>query len=73
MAITIMILKFSATKQPMILTVLYIEMDFFNAHLGYSFNFTIVYLCHVIGGIPPPSGVIVGKNWSTRRKTTVRR
>ena len=29
---------------------------FFNCHLGYSFNFTVVYLCHVMGGIPPPSG-----------------
>ena len=24
-----------------------------------------------MGGIPPPSGGIVGKNWSTQRKTTV--
>ena len=34
---------------------------FFNTHLCYSFNFTVVYLCHVMGGIPPPSGGIVGK------------
>ena len=31
-----------------------------------------IYLCHVMGGIPPPSRGIVGKNRSTRRKTTVR-
>ena len=45
---------------------------FFYIHLGYSFNFTDVYLCHIMWGIPPPSGGIVGKNRSTRRKTTVR-
>ena len=28
----------------------------FFIHLGYSFNFTVVYLCHVMGGIPPPRG-----------------
>ena len=45
---------------------------FFYIHLGYSFNFTVVYLCHIMGGIPPPGGGIVGKNQSTRSKTTVR-
>ena len=39
---------------------------FFNTHLGYSFNFTVVYFCLIKEGIPPPSGGIVGKNWSTR-------
>ena len=42
---------------------------FFYIHLGYSFSFTVVYLCQIIGGIPSPSGGIVGKN---RSKTTVR-
>ena len=40
---------------------------FFNTHLGYSFNFTVFYLCQIMGGIPPPSGGIVGKNRSTRK------
>ena len=48
------------------------KIMFFNTYLGYSFNFIVVYLYHVMGGIPPPSGGIVGKNRSTRRKTTVR-
>ena len=45
---------------------------FFNSHLGYSVNFTVA--CHrqVVGGIPPPSGDIVGENRSTRSKTTIR-
>ena len=34
---------------------------FFLIHLGYHFNFTVVYLCQIIGGISPPSGGIVGK------------
>ena len=46
--------------------------SFLYTHLSYAFNFTVVYLCHVMVGIPPPSEVIVGKNRSTRRKTTVR-
>ena len=47
---------------------------FFNTHLGYSFNFTFVYLCQImfLPTIPLPSGGIVGENRSTRRKTTVR-
>ena len=45
---------------------------FFNTHLSYSLNFTAVCLCHVMGGIPPPSRGIVGKNLSTQSKTTVR-
>ena len=45
---------------------------FFFIHLGHSFNFTVVYLCQIMGGILPPSGGIVGKNQSTRSKTTVR-
>ena len=32
---------------------------FFFTHLGYFFNFTVVYLCQIKGGISPPSG---GKN-----------
>ena len=35
--------------------------NFFYTHLGYSFNFTVVYLCQIKEGIPPPSGGIVGK------------
>ena len=35
---------------------------FFNTHLGYSFYFTVVCLCHITRGIPPPNGGIVGKN-----------
>ena len=46
---------------------------FLNTHLGYSLNFTVVYHCHVMGGIPPPCRGIVGKNRSTRSKTIVRR
>ena len=46
---------------------------FIYIHLGYSLNFTVVYLCLITGGIPPPGGGIVGKNRSTRSKTTVRR
>ena len=45
---------------------------FFYTHLGYSLNFTVVYHCQVMGGIPQPSGGIVGKNRSTLSKTTVR-
>ena len=30
------------------------------------FNFTVVYIFQIKGGIPPPSGGIVGKNQSTR-------
>ena len=44
---------------------------FFNTHLGYSLNFTVVCHCQVMGGIPSPSGGIVGENWSTRSKATV--
>ena len=29
---------------------------FLNTHLGYSVNFTFVYLWQIKGGIPPPSG-----------------
>ena len=32
-----------------------------NNDLGYSLNFTIAFHCQVMGGIPPPSGGIVGK------------
>ena len=41
---------------------------FFNIYifLGFSLYFTVVCLCHITGGIPPPSGGIVGKNRSTR-------
>ena len=39
---------------------------FFNIHLGYSLYFTVVCLCHITRGIPPPSGGIVGKNRSAR-------
>ena len=45
---------------------------FFNTHLGCSLNFTVVCHCQVMGGIPPPSGGMVGKNRSTRSKTTVK-
>ena len=37
-------------------------VEFFLYPSQYSFNFTVVYLCQIVGGIPPPSGVIVGKN-----------
>ena len=40
--------------------------SFFFIHLSYSFNFTVVYFCQIMGGIPPPSGGIVGKNRITR-------
>ena len=39
---------------------------FFYTHLGYSLNFTVVCHCQVMGGIPPPSGGIVGENQCTR-------
>ena len=45
---------------------------FFFTHLGYSLNFTVVYHFLVMGGIPPLSRGIVGKNQSTWSKTTVR-
>ena len=45
---------------------------FLYTHLGYSLNFTIVCHCHVMGGILLPSRGIVGKNRSSRSKTTVR-
>ena len=45
---------------------------FLNTHLGYSLNFSVVYHCHIMGGIPPPGRGIVGKNRSTRSKTTER-
>ena len=45
--------------------------SFFNTHLGTSLNFTVVCHCQVMGGIPPPSRGIVGKNRSARSKTTV--
>ena len=45
---------------------------FFYIHLGYSLYFTVVCLCHIKRGVPPPSGGKVGKNRSTRSKTTVR-
>ena len=41
---------------------------FLNTHLGYSFNFTVVYLCQIKGGIPPPIRGILGKNRSTWNK-----
>ena len=44
----------------------------FYTHLGYSLNFTVSFHCQVMGPIPPPSGGIVGKNWSTRSKIPVR-
>ena len=40
------------------------KLFFLNTHLGYSLNFTVVCLCHMMGGIPPPSRGIVGKNRS---------
>ena len=39
---------------------------YFFTHLVYYFNFTVVYIFQIKGGIPPPSGGIVGKNQSTR-------
>ena len=48
------------------------KVFFLNTHLAYSFNFTVVYFCQIKEGIPPPSGGIMGKNWSNRSKTTVR-
>ena len=32
--------------------------SFFNTHLSYSLHFTVVCLCHITGGIPPPSGAL---------------
>ena len=49
-----------------------IPLNFFYTHLSYSFNFTVVYLCQIMGGIPLPSGGVVSKKRSTRRQTTVR-
>ena len=48
------------------------NVSFFYIHLGYSLYFTVVCLCHITRGIPPPRSGIVGKNRSTRSKTTVR-
>ena len=45
---------------------------FFNTHIGYPIDFIFVFHRHVMGGIPPPSRGIVGKNRSTHSKTTVR-
>ena len=45
---------------------------FLNSHLGYPLNFIFVCHRHVMGGIPPPSRGIVGKNRGTWSKTTVR-
>ena len=48
------------------------EVVFFYTHLGFFLNFTVVFHCLNRGGISPPSRGIVGKNWSTQNKTTVR-
>ena len=55
-------------------TDLYLELlkVFFYTHLGYPLKFIFVFHSHVMRGIPPPSRGKVGKNWSTRSKTTVR-
>ena len=45
---------------------------FFYTHLGYPLDFIFVFHRHVMGGIPPPSRSIVGKNRSTQGKSTVR-
>ena len=39
---------------------------FFYFHLGFSLYFTVVCLCHITRGVPPPGGGIVGKKRSTR-------
>ena len=44
--------------------------SFLYTHLGYSLNFTVVCLCHVMGK-PPPGRGKVGKNRSTWSKPTV--
>ena len=42
----------------------FFNVFFYNTHLGYSLYFTVVCLCHITRGVPPPSGGIVGKNRS---------
>ena len=44
---------------------------FFNTHLDYSFNVTLVYHWHVMGGKPPPSGDIFIKNLNKSVNRTV--
>ena len=42
---------------------------FLNTHLDYSLKTTFVCQRRVMGGIPPPSRGIMGKNRSTQSKT----